>query len=513
MNGAESLVHTLLLGGVDTCFANPGTSEMHFVAALDRIPGMRCVLALFEGVATGAADGYQRMAGKPAATLLHCGPGLANGIANLHNARRARAGIVNIVGDQATYHDPLDPPLASEIESFARPVSAAVLRAARPHLVGGDAARAVAVARGPGGGIATLVLPSDASWDEGGIVAAPLPFEAPYRVADDAVADAATVLRSGKPALILLGGRGTLAEPIASAHAIAAATGAKLIGEGFGARIERGRGRHPLDRVPYVVEMAVEMFRDIREVILVGADEPVTFFAYPGKPGLPFAPGTRLRVLARPDEDAADALARLADAVGARPVPPPDHGPAVSPARGAMTPDAIARTLTALLPEDSIVVDESISAGFPFYSGTERAARHTWLRHVGGAIGIGLPLATGAAIGAPGRRVVTLQGDGSALYTVQALWTQAREKLDVTTVIFANRGYAILRMEMAGVGANPGRTALNMLDVTEPDVDWVKIAEGFGVEAARAETMETFADLLELANRRSGPFLIELVLP
>ncbi|MBN9010569.1 MAG: hypothetical protein J0H63_10685, partial [Rhizobiales bacterium] len=144
---------------------------------------------------------------------------------------------------------------------------------------------------------------------------------------------------------------------------------------------------------------------------------------------------------------------------------------------------------------------------------TRSAAPHDWLNVLGGAIGGGPPMATGAALGAPGRRVINLQADGSAMYTVQALWTQAREKLDVTTVIFANRGYAILRMEMAGVGANPGRTALNMLDVTEPDVDWVKIAEGFGVEAARAETMETFADLLELANRRSGPFLIELVLP
>jgi acetolactate synthase-1/2/3 large subunit len=513
MNGAESLVHTLLASGVDTCFANPGTSEMHFVAALDRIPGMRCVLALFEGVATGAADGYQRMAGKPAATLLHCGPGLANGLANLHNARRARAGIVNIVGDQATYHGPLEPPLASDVEAWARPVSAFLRRSARAHLVGGDAAAAVAAAKAPGGGIATLILPSDASWDEGGIVAAPLPVPGIPKVAEDAVGEAAAFLRSGEPALLLLGGKAMLAGPLADAGAIAAATGARLIGEGFSARVERGRGRHPIGRLPYPVDAAVALLKDVRRVILVGADEPVTFFAYPGKPGLVLPPEARIHVLARPDEDASDALARLADAVGAKPVPSPDYGPLPKPARGAVTPDAIAETLTALTPEDAILVDESISVGFPFYSGTERAARHTWLRHVGGAIGAGLPLATGAAVGPPGRRVIALMGDGSALYTVQALWTQAREKLDVTTVILANRRYEILRRELAEVGANPGRTALDLLDIGNPDMDWVRIAGGFGVEAARAETMEAFADLLGVANRRPGPFLIELVVP
>lgn len=513
MNGAESLVHTLLASGVDTCFANPGTSEMHFVAALDRIRGMRSVLALFEGVATGAADGYQRMAEKPAATLLHCGPGLANGLANLHNAWRARAGIVNIVGDQATYHAPLQPPLASDVEAWARPVSAFVRRSGRPHLVGGDAAEAVAAARAPGGGIATLILPSDASWGEGGIVAAPLPVARAPRVSEEAVAEAVHFLRSGEPVLLLLGGKATRAEPLADASAVAAATGARLIGEAFGARIERGRGRHPIGRLPYPVDAAVDLLKDIRRVILVGADEPVTFFAYPGKPGHVLPPEARIHVLARPDEDAGDALARLADAIGAGPVAPPEYGPMAEPARGAVTPDAIARTLAALTPEDAILVDESISVGFPFYSGTERAARHTWLRHVGGAIGIGLPLATGAAVGAPGRRVITLQGDGSALYTVQALWTQARERLDVTTIILANRRYEILRMEMAGVGANPGRTALDLLDIGNPDLDWVRIAGGFGVEAARAETMEAFADLLSLSNRRAGPFVIELVVP
>jgi acetolactate synthase-1/2/3 large subunit len=388
-----------------------------------------------------------------------------------------------------------------------------VRRSARPHLVGSDAAMAVAAARAPGGGIATLILPSDASWGEGGIVAAPLPVPKVPKVSEDAIREAVAFLRSGQPTLLLLGGKAMLAEPVADAHAIAAATGARLEGEAFSARVERGRGRNPIGRLPYPVDAAVDLLKDVRRVILVGADEPVTFFAYPGKPGLVLPPEAHLHVLARPDEDAADALARLADAVGARPVPPPDHGPPAKPARGAVTPEAIAQTLTALVPEDAILVDESISVGFPFYSGTEGAARHTWLRHVGGAIGVGLPLATGAAIGAPGRRVIALMGDGSALYTVQALWTQAREKLDVTTVILANRKYEILRRELAEVGANPGRTALDMLDIGRPDMDWVRISGGFGVEAARAETMEDFADLLALSNRRPGPFLIELVVP
>jgi acetolactate synthase-1/2/3 large subunit len=324
----------------------------------------------------------------------------------------------------------------------------------------------------------------------------------------------ASILRSGEPTLILLGGGAMRAGPLADAHRIAAATGARLDGEGFSARIERGRGRFPIGRLPYPVDAAVELLRGVRRVILCGADEPVTFFAYPGTPGLPQPPDAILHVLARPDEDAADALARLADELRAPPVAPPDYGPRQAPARGAVTSEAVAETLTALVPEDAILVDESISFGFAFYSGTARAARHDWLRHVGGAIGVGLPLATGAAIGAPGRRVITLQGDGSALYTVQALWTQAREKLDVTTVILANRKYAILLHELAEVGAaNPGRTAMDLLDIGNPDMDWVKLATGFGVEAARVETMEEFADVFALANRRPGPFVIELVIP
>ncbi len=508
MNGAESLVHTLLASGVDTCFANPGTSEMHFVAALDRIPGMRCVLGLFEGVVTGAADGYARMTDRPAATLLHCGPGLANGLANLHNARRARVPLVNIVGDQATFHRPLDAPLTADTEGFARPVSGWLRTASHSATVGSDAAQAVQAARQ--GQIATLILPSDTSWDEGGVVAAPLAPPSPAH-ADSGVVDAvARVLRSGEPAMLMMSGAALRAGPLAAAAGICAASGARMMAQNANARIERGAGRTPIERVPYPVDLAVKALAGLRHLILVGAAAPVGFFAYPGKPGRMYPEDCTVHVLARPDQDGPAALSALADALGADPAPVPAiERPKV--ARGAISSEAMAQTLGALMPEGAIIVDESITFGRGLFPCTSGAAPHDWLQLTGGAIGDGLPLATGAAVGAPGRRVITLQADGSAMYTVQGLWTQAREKLDVTTIIFSNRKYQILLGELAGVGANPGRTALGMMDIGNPDLDWRRIAEGMGVESARADTMERFNHLLAAANARSGPFLIELM--
>ena len=511
MNGAESLVHTLLASGVDTCFANPGTSEMHFVAALDRIPGMRCVLGLFEGVVTGAADGYGRMAGKPAATLLHCGPGMANGLANLHNARRASSRIVNIVGDQATYHRPLDAPLTADTEGWARPVSAWVRTATDAATVGRDAAAAVQAAGTAPGQIATLILPADTAWTDGGVVAEKL--EPPARPLADPhqVAVAARVLRRAEKTLILLGGDALRAEPLETAHRVAAHTGAALMALRSNARTARGRGRVPVNRIPYPVDQAVAALAGFRHLILVGARKPVIFFAYPGKPGTPVAGDTELHVLARPEQDPVDALARLADELGAPAVAVPDPGPRPEPARGPLTPENVARTLAALLPDQAVVADEAVTFGRGFFPATYVAAPHDWLQVTGGAIGGGPPLATGAAVASPGRRVVNLQADGSAMYTLQALWTQARERLDVTTVIFSNRKYAILLGELANVGANPGRTALDMLDLGNPDLNWVGLAQAMGVEAARAQSCEAFADLFEGSVRRRGPFLIELV--
>ncbi len=511
MNGAESLVETLLACGVDTCFANPGTSEMHFVAALDRIAGMRCVLGLFEGVVTGAADGYARMAGKPAATLLHCGPGLANGLANLHNARRANSMMVNCVGDQATYHRPLDAPLTADTEGFARGVSGWVRTAMRAQDVGQVAAMAVQAARTLPGQIATLILPSDTCWDAGGVSAAALPVPVAQAAPPYFVSQVARVLRSGEKVVIVLGNGALMAAPLATAHAISVATGAEIVAQTSNGRIERGAGRHRIDKIPYPVDQAVVSFADVKHVILVGAQKPVGFFAYPGKPGYMYPPDAQVHVLARLEHDLPATLAMLADELGAAPVAAPS-GPRGAAARGAVTSEALGQSLQALMPEGAIVADESVSFGRGLYPGTHDAAPHDWLQITGGAIGCGLPLATGAAVACPDRRVVNLQADGSAMYTVQALWTQARERLDVTTVILSNRKYAILLGELAGVGANPGRTALDMMDLSNPDLDWVRIAGGMGVEAARATDMEGFNDLFAAANRRRGPFVIELAI-
>jgi acetolactate synthase I/II/III large subunit len=510
VSGAESLVRTLVASGLDTCFANPGTSEMHFVAALDRVPGIRCVLALFEGVATGAADGYARLARKPAVTLLHCGPGLANGLANLHNAQRARVPMVNIVGDQATYHRNFDAPLTADTEGWARPVSVWTRTVRCAERVGADAAAAVQAARSANG-IATLILPSDSSWSERGVSVGPLPVVPPAPVTPATIAAAARLLRSGEPAALMMTGAALEMDSLADAHRIAAMTGARLIAPTFNRLIQRGRGRCPVELLPYRVDHALATLSNVRHLILVGAREPVGFFAYPGKPSLMLPNDAVVHVLARPEEDTAGALAALASDLAAPAVSlPPTRRPAA--AHGPVTSAAVAQTLAALIPEDAVIIDESLSFGFAFYPGTRDAAPHDWLQLTGGAIGDGLPLATGAAVAAPGRRVINLEGDGSALYTLQALWTQAREKLDVTTVILSNRKYAILELELAEVGANPGRTALNLFDLANPTLDWIHLAAGMGVEAARAETLEEFADLLTASYKRQGPFLIELVI-
>ncbi len=512
MNGAESLVHSLLKSGVDTCFCNPGTSEMHFVAALDRVVGMRCVLGLFEGVVTGAADGYARVAGKPAATLLHCGPGLANGLANLHNARRASTAVVNIVGDQATYHRPFDAPLTTDTEGFARGVSGWVRTASDAQTVGADAAAAVQAARTTPGQVATLILPSDTSWNEGGVVAEPLAPPAAPLAAPNQVDEAAAILRRGGQGVVLLiGGDGLSEDGVALAHRLSAATGCRVMADTAG-RIARGQGRLAMESVPYVVDLAVKAMADTRHLILAGASKPVTFFAYPGKPSTSIPDAAETHVLARKEQDVVEALGRLADALNAPAVAPPDNGPRPAPGVGPLTPESFAAVVAALLPEGAIIANESVTYGRGLGGATRSAAPHDWLNVVGGAIGGGMPMATGAAVGAPGRRVINLQADGSAMYTVQALWTQARERLDVTTVILSNRKYQILLGELANVGANPGRTALEMMDLGNPDLNWVKMAEAMGVEGARADTADAFADLLASSLRRSGPFLIELLI-
>jgi acetolactate synthase-1/2/3 large subunit len=512
MNGARSLVETLLGSGVDTCFANPGTSEMHFVAALDQVPGMKCVLGLQENVVTGMADGYFRMAGKPACTLLHCGPGLANGLANLHNARRARSGIVNIVGDQATYHRPFDPPLTADTTGIAQAVSAWVRTSTRTADLGRDAAEAVRAARTHPGQVATLILPADISWQDGGVVGSPAAPSPPAPIDSGAIDAAARILRSNRDVLILLAGHGVLGHAQALAWRIAGATGASLMADYLSSRLSRGRGNLQLERVPYVMEAALGSLQRFKQVILVNARPPVGFFGYPGLPSVQHAPDAQFHVLSRPDQDPVEALEGLATALHAPEAPMPDPGPRPEPATGAPTPEGLALTLAALMPEDAIVSDESVSYGRGFYKHTHAAPAHDWLHLVGGAIGAGMPVATGAALGAGNRRrVINLQADGSAMYSLQSLWTQAREALPVTTVILNNGKYNILIGEYKGVGAAPGKTAMSMLDLGGPSLGWVGLANGMGVEAARATSLERCADLMRDSFRRSRPFLIELV--
>ncbi len=514
MNGAESLVRTLLGGGVEVCFTNPGTSEMHFCAALDRVAGMRCVLGLFEGVVTGAADGYGRMTGRPAATLLHTGPGLGNGLANLHNARKAATPMVNIVGEHASYHVAHDAPLTADIEGIARPVSDWVKTSAAAGQVAGDGASAIAAAMVPPGRIATLILPADTAWNEAEGPAAVPPAPAPAALDEAAIARCAAALRSGEKAMLLLGGHALRGEALELAGRIAAATGASLRSEFAAARSERGAGRVTPERMPYVVDEALAVTRDLRHMVLVGCRRPVAFFAYPGKPSLLIPDTCRTHLLAPNGADLVAALDGLAAALGATAAEPAREAPARPALRqGALDADAVAAAIGHLLPEGCIVSDESITCGRMLHPWTKGAPPHDWLFGTGGSIGRALPEATGAAIACPGRKVLCLTGDGSAMYTVQALWTQAREQLDVVTVIYANRSYAILHGELRNVGANPGPAARDMFDLDRPHLDWVTIANGMGVEAARAETAEDFNRALAAAFAGNGPFLIEAVVP
>ncbi|WP_109466398.1 acetolactate synthase large subunit [Albibacillus kandeliae] len=513
MNGAESLVRSLIASGVDTCFTNPGTSEMHFVAALDHVPGMRSVLCLFEGVATGAADGYWRMARKPSCTLLHLGPGLANGLANLHNAKKAASGIVNIVGEHAETHRELDAPLMSDIPGLARPMSAWVHTSESAADVGEAGALSVQAASTGAGKVATLILPSDTAWTDGASVheAGPVPARALPEA--DKVADAAAAL-GGADTLLLLGGEALSVENLERAGRIAAKTGCHLLSEWSNARMERGAGRVVVDRIPYPIDLALKRLEPYRRIVLLGARAPIGFFAYPGKPAVLTAEGTEIVELANVDADltaALDALVAATDAAGiepahvaAREVPPVPSGP--------ITHESMAQAIAATLPEGAIVVDESVTTGRGFASWTKGAEPHTWLNNLGGSIGYGMPVAIGCAVACPDRPVLALTGDGSAMYTVQSLWTMAREELNVTVVIFANRSYQILRGELTNVGVqNPGPRAVDMLSLDRPVIDWVQLARGMGVEAVRVEEAGDMAKAIDTGLDHKGPYLVEVV--
>ena len=487
---------------------------MHFVAALDDVPGMRVVLGLFEGVATGAADGYARMSGRPAATLLHLGPGMANGMANLHNARRARVPLVNIVGDHATYHSQYDAPLNSDIETVARTFSGWTQRPTRPADIGEAAAAAVAAAMTPPNSISTLILPADVSWGQGALPAEPQAYLGPQGVNDNVTGAVAKLLTSGERCLLLLGGSAARAEALRDAARIAAATGADVLLETSIARLERGGGLPPVARLNYRAGTAIRQLAGVRHLVLVDARPPVAFFAYPGRSSDLVPEGCQVHVLSSGTDDAAGALAELAEQVGAGAC---EQVPVSRPARparpaGALTPQSAADAIGALLPEGAVVIDEGVTSGGYVAVATAAGPRHDWLNVTGGAIGIGLPLAVGTAVAAPDRKVIGLQADGSSMYTIQALWTHAREQLDTTTVIFNNRQYSILRSELKRVGAAEGPKALDLLDLSRPDIDFTALAQGLGVEAERATTAEEFTAALERALADDGPRLVEAIL-
>jgi acetolactate synthase-1/2/3 large subunit len=519
MNGAESLVRTLIAGGIEVCFTNPGTSELHIVAALDRVAEMRCVLGLFEGVVTGAADGYARMAEKPACTLLHLGPGLANGLANLHNASRAQVPIVNIVGQHPSYHLRHDTPLTSDIEAIARPYSKWLRTSCAASEIAHDAIDAIVAARTAPGRIATLIVPGDVAWSDvpqsenGARNEPPMPPKA-QKPATEAVERAAAMLRSGLPTAILIGGNALYGKGLVTAGRIAASTNAKLLSPYPFTRMQRGAGTVRVERIHYVLEQAVEQLKEFRQLILVGTSLPVSYFAYPGKNSVLTSPECEIHTLAAPGEDYVGALDALAAALSPREpqlqTEKKERPPVPS---GEITLAGLATTIGALLPENSIVVDESMTSGRGIMAATRGASPHDFLANTGGSIGIAMPLAVGAAVACSDRRVLCLTADGSGMYTAQALWTMARESLKVTTVVFANSAYGVLKREFSGLSVgNPGPLAADLFDIGRPDLDWVLLAKGMGVPATRPTSLDAFAKALREGFESGGPTLIEVSL-
>ena len=514
MNGADSLVQTLLNGCVDVCFTNPGTSEMHFVAALDRHHGMRCVLGLQENIVTGAADGYARMLDKPASTLLHTGPGLANGLANLHNAKRAFVPIINIVGDHATYHVKYDSPLTSDIESIATSVSGWVRTSQSSKDIASDAAEAIQFANTAPGNISTLILPANTAWGEAEGPALTMSAPLPEMPSDSCIKSVAEVIRSGESVLVLAANRALRVDALELLNKITSSTSVDLLAQMSNARVERGAGRVAIDRVRYPIDQSLEQLAKYKHVILVAAKEPVAFFAYPNKPSLLMPDDCSIHSLVGCEEDVMGALNALVDEldVGKKKVQAFDKFLPPMP-KGELDQDVISLVLANMIPENAIISDESVTTGRRFFSDTYGSNPHSWIQVTGGAIGCGLPLATGAAIACPDRPVIALEADGSGMYTLQALWTQAREGSNVTNLIFSNRKYQILLGEMVGVGVTePGPKAMDMLELDRPALDWVALAKGMGVEGGIATDAEELAKQMERGLSCEGPYLIEVIL-
>ena len=515
MNGAQALVKALTDSGVDVCFANPGTSEMHFVAALDTNPQMRCVLGLFEGVVTGAADGYARMAGKPAATLLHLGPGLANGLANIHNAKKARSPMVNVIGEHATYHRRFDAPLSADVEGVATPMSHWVGTAETADEVAAMGAAAVEAAMVAPGQVASLILPADTAWNPTAATAVADLSRVPAPDAPDeaAIESAAAAIASGAACTLVLGGDVTESRARLTSQ-LTAATGTKVFCSTWAPRQESGAGRSPVARLQYFGEMAAAQLEGTEHLIIIGGHPPITFFAYPDKPNELTPDGATVHQICEITGDIDGALAALVDAAGAGDASPRvlelDRPPLPE---GELDSAAVGRALAHLMPENAVLVNEAGTAGGGYQGALRGTPEFSLLALTGGSIGYGLPAATGAAVACPDRRVFAMQADGAGMYTLQALWTQAREGLDVTNIVFNNGKYAILQLEFDRVGAHsPGPKAMSMLDLTNPALDWVSLATGMGVPAERATTADEFNAALAKSIATAGPTLIEAVI-
>ena len=516
MNGAQSLVKTFLNNGVDTVFANPGTSEMHFVAALDEHPEMNCVLCLFEGGTTGAADGYFRMTRDVAGTLLHLAPGFGNAFANLHNARKAGSGIVNVVGDHATHHQRYESPLKGDILGISHAVSHWTRVSGDATSIAADGAAAIQAARSQNGQIATLVLPADTAWHKADASAKWLAVpQNLYRPSPGEIEAAAARLKTPNAAL-MIGGSALFGSQRQLAGKIAVTTGCRLLADTLISRISKGAGTARLDQLVYPISPKIAQLEATSSITLLGTDRPVAFFAYPRKPSVPEPPECLIASLCAPTDDIGWTLQSLADAVGVTGKTPVSTFPLDLPSipTGQLTLEKVGLTLAALIPENAIVCNESVTSGFHVIPPTATARPHELLAGTGGAIGLCLPCATGAAIACPERKVIALTGDGSAMYTLQSLWTMARENLDVTVIVFANRGYQILRDELANVGVERfGQNAKAMFDVENPMLDWVSLAKGHGVNGTRTDDIESFSKALAAGLSSGGPSLIEVVCP
>jgi acetolactate synthase I/II/III large subunit len=511
--GADTLVATLADYGVTACFANPGTSEMHLVQALDREPRIKSVLCLFEGVATGAADGFARIAGKPAMTLLHLGPGYANGAANIHNARRAFAPMINVIGDHATYHRELDAPLSSDIETLVKPNSRWTGLVDTALSAGDRAATAYIQTMGPPAAPVSLILPADSAWSEGGPRPPVQDIPAQSLVDPQIIEEVADAIQLASKVVILINGHALHDEAALLTMSRLKAAGVRVMCDTFVGRLSRGAGRFSPDRMAYFAEAAMDDLAGVDLMILAGTGEPAAFFAYPSKPSVLVPDGSDTMVLSARSEDTAEALSALADALDApEPLPTPVRIVPEGPT-GKITAYTCAASLSRHMPDHAIISDDAVTAGLPHYMGTAQAAPHDWLFLTGGAIGQGLPVAVGAAVAAPDRKVIALTGDGAGMYTLQALWTMAREKLPIVTVVFANRSYRILNIEMGRTGAGqPGPAAQAMLSLDHPTLDWVKLAQGQGVEAVSCTTAEAFDIALARAMTSDVPVLIEAVM-